>query len=1006
MFTGPATIGNSAIYNSLGGWVGIGTTNPAATLDVHGTGNFTGALNLAQTTGAGAGVITLGGAPFAHSFGDATNTWLGQMAGNFSLTATGNTATGYNALHNSTSGNFNSAYGYSSLYHNTTGTRNTALGWISLNANTTASFNTAVGMGALALNCSGVVGDCGAGNNTAVGYNAGLTGNSANANVTGSNNTFIGYNSGPGTSTQLTRATAIGANALVSASNALVLGGTGSDAVNVGIGTPTPAHTLDVVGDINASGHFLGDGSQLMGVTSTGLNCTGCVGNTQLAVNYAGSASQGGPATNALLLNGFSASAFQPVGAYAVTTGANSFAGTQTISAGDVSIASGNLALPQTTGSGVGVITLGGARFAHSSGDVTNTFVGQSAGNFSVSGQFNTGTGYYALLSNSSGAYNSAFGEASLLHNNTGSGNTATGTYGLYSNTAGGENVATGDSSLYSNTTASYNTAIGGSALYYNCNGVSGSCAGANNTAVGYQAGVTSTQANANITGANNTFIGYRSGPGVSSSPPINNATAIGANALVSASNALVLGSSGVNVGIGTATPAYTLDVHGTANFTGAVAFAQPVNFATGVFSGSSSGNIVTATQSSSSGVAVDGYNSANGSYGQLGTSGSGGTGVYGGSSNVGVQGMNLGNSSFGQLGTSVSGNATGVYGSGSAYGVYGSGSVSGLYGISSSNVGVSGFGSTYGVYGSSGSTGVYGSGDTGVYGGSSTGNGVYGVSPYGYGVYGTDGGGNGIGVYGSGNWDGVIGVGNNTGVSGSATGLGCCSYGVSGGASGASSNTGVYGVASGGSSYGVYGVGGTYGVYAFGNLGASGTKSAVVALPDDRVVELYAMESPENWFEDFGGGELRNGVALVTLDPTFALTVNTEAGYRVFLTPNGDCEGLYVTNRTPAGFEVRELRGGKSSVAFDYRIIAKRRGYEKVRMDQLETDAETVQAIRGVAEQRPAHRKLMMHKPPEAPKAPPELPKVGPPPAAPLVAIPRPLEPAKLPALSMPPHR
>src|SRR5208282_5937486 len=47
MFTGPHTIGNSAIYNSLGGWVGIGTTLPAATLDVHGTGNFAGTLKAA-----------------------------------------------------------------------------------------------------------------------------------------------------------------------------------------------------------------------------------------------------------------------------------------------------------------------------------------------------------------------------------------------------------------------------------------------------------------------------------------------------------------------------------------------------------------------------------------------------------------------------------------------------------------------------------------------------------------------------------------------------------------------------------------------------------------------------------------------------------------------------------------------------------------------------------------------------------------------------------------------
>jgi hypothetical protein len=189
--------------------------------------------------------------------------------------------------------------------------------------------------------------------------------------------------------------------------------------------------------------------------------------------------------------------------------------------------------------------------------------------------------------------------------------------------------------------------------------------------------------------------------------------------------------------------------------------------------------------------------------------------------------------------------------------------------------------------------------------------------------------------------------------------------------------------------------------LYADGNLPASGTKSAVVALPDDRVVELYAMESPELWFEDFGNGQLREGVAEVTLDPTFVRAANAEPGYHVFLTPNGDCQGLYVAQKTATGFQVRELRGGKSSVGFDYRIVAKRRGYESLRMDQLEAHAETVQAIREVVQRRPAHRRLVLHKPPEPPKlpAPPKLPKPGAAPAAPGEVIPKPPEPPRLPA-------
>jgi hypothetical protein len=54
---------------------------------------------------------------------------------------------------------------------------------------------------------------------------------------------------------------------------------------------------------------------------------------------------------------------------------------------------------------------------------------------------------------------------------------------------------------------------------------------------------------------------------------------------------------------------------------------------------------------------------------------------------------------------------------------------------------------------------------------------------------------------------------------------------------------------------------------------------------------------------------------------------------YHVFLTPNGDCKGLYVAQKLPTSFVVRELGGGTASIAFDYRIMAKRKGYEQIRL-------------------------------------------------------------------------
>ena len=118
------------------------------------------------------------------------------------------------------------------------------------------------------------------------------------------------------------------------------------------------------------------------------------------------------------------------------------------------------------------------------------------------------------------------------------------------------------------------------------------------------------------------------------------------------------------------------------------------------------------------------------------------------------------------------------------------------------------------------------------------------------------------------------------------------------------------------------------------GELDCTGTKSAVVPVEHGRkMVALYALEAPENWFEDFGSGRLVNGSATVALEATYAQTVNTRTQYHVFITPKGDCNGLYVTNETAASFEVRELHGGHSSIAFDYRIVAKRTGYEQLRL-------------------------------------------------------------------------
>jgi hypothetical protein len=93
---------------------------------------------------------------------------------------------------------------------------------------------------------------------------------------------------------------------------------------------------------------------------------------------------------------------------------------------------------------------------------------------------------------------------------------------------------------------------------------------------------------------------------------------------------------------------------------------------------------------------------------------------------------------------------------------------------------------------------------------------------------------------------------------------------------------------------------------------------------PTGQKVTNYATMSSTPNVEDFGEAQLTGGQAYVSLKQAFAGEIDARTSYMVFITPEGDTRGVYVTQKTPAGFVVRENQGGRSNAAFSYRIVAK----------------------------------------------------------------------------------
>lgn len=80
------------------------------------------------------------------------------------------------------------------------------------------------------------------------------------------------------------------------------------------------------------------------------------------------------------------------------------------------------------------------------------------------------------------------------------------------------------------------------------------------------------------------------------------------------------------------------------------------------------------------------------------------------------------------------------------------------------------------------------------------------------------------------------------------------------------------------------------------------------------------------------GRGKTTNGEVYIRYSKELLELISVNEEPIVIITPKGDCNGFYIKEFDKGGFYLKEMRGGESTVEFNYQITAQRKDSEKVK--------------------------------------------------------------------------